>query len=201
MLNKLQQRFQSRSLAILFGETRYRTGKPCKHGHVAERLTSDGVCIRCKRGKSKRSSDPAVRGAARRRQKAAHRLAHPEAHRAARARRVSRWRKAHPELARAKRNAHLARWRAANPGERAARRKRDKLLRDDATSRAIPGWADHAAIAQIYECARFLDVQVDHTVPLRSPIVCGLHVEHNLRPMLPGQNASKGNRYWPDMPT
>jgi hypothetical protein len=29
------------------GLTRYFTGKPCKNGHVAERLVSNGNCIEC----------------------------------------------------------------------------------------------------------------------------------------------------------
>lgn len=36
-----------RSEAIKLGLTRYFTGKPCKRGHIAERLTSCGRCIVC----------------------------------------------------------------------------------------------------------------------------------------------------------
>ena len=37
----------SRGLARERGLARYFTGKPCKHGHVAERLLSNGDCIVC----------------------------------------------------------------------------------------------------------------------------------------------------------
>ena len=35
------------------GETRYFTGKPCVHGHVAERMVRNGVCIECLRVRRK----------------------------------------------------------------------------------------------------------------------------------------------------
>lgn len=41
---------------------------------------------------------------------------------------------------------------------------------------------------------------VDHIVPLKSNIVCGLHVHCNLRVIPFIENMKKGNRVWPDMP-
>ena len=38
----------TRAEAKARGLTRYFTGKPCKHGHLAERTTRDGVCQACK---------------------------------------------------------------------------------------------------------------------------------------------------------
>lgn len=43
-------------------------------------------------------------------------------------------------------------------------------------------------------------VQVDHIVPLKHPLVCGLHVPHNLTVSLEDDNRRKGNRFWPEMP-
>jgi len=37
----------SRTEALRLGLTRYYTGKPCKHGHVAQRLSSCGRCCEC----------------------------------------------------------------------------------------------------------------------------------------------------------
>ena len=41
--------FISRKQAKSEGKTRYFTGKPCKHGHIAERYTSVGTCVQCNR--------------------------------------------------------------------------------------------------------------------------------------------------------
>lgn len=38
-----------RAAAKLAGEPRYSTGKSCKHGHIALRLTSSGQCVECSR--------------------------------------------------------------------------------------------------------------------------------------------------------
>lgn len=42
--------------------------------------------------------------------------------------------------------------------------------------------------------------EVDHIVPLRSDIVCGLHNEHNLAVITAKANITKRNRSWPNMP-
>lgn len=36
-----------RRAAFEAGKTRYNTGVPCKHGHVAERYVSNGGCVQC----------------------------------------------------------------------------------------------------------------------------------------------------------
>lgn len=71
---------------------------------------------------------------------------------------------------------------------------------------AFPKWADHSAIREVYARAAFLTevlgepYQVDHIVPLRSSIVCGLHCEQNLRVIEACANRLKSNKHWPDMP-
>lgn len=91
-----------------------------------------------------------------------------------------------------------------------AKENLDKLAAKSAARRALkllatPAWADLNAIEAFYTEARRLTVEtgiehhVDHIVPLKSKVVCGLHCEANLQ-ILPGpENLSKGNRRWPDM--
>lgn len=72
--------------------------------------------------------------------------------------------------------------------------------------RAVPGWADLAAIEVIYAKAESFrqltgePFHVDHIVPLTSDLVCGLHWEGNLQILTGFDNLSKGNAHWPDMP-
>lgn len=43
----------SRSEAKALGRKRYFTGKPCKRGHVAERLVPNGNCRECERARDR----------------------------------------------------------------------------------------------------------------------------------------------------
>lgn len=71
---------------------------------------------------------------------------------------------------------------------------------------ASPGWANKFFMQEAYDLARLRTKvtgyawHVDHVVPLKSKLVCGLHCEQNLA-VIPGAvNCSKRNLYWPDMP-
>ena len=55
-------------------------------------------------------------------------------------------------------------------------------------------------IQMIYKKANFFGFEVDHVVPIRSKIVCGLNVPANMQLLHKSLNSSKGNRHWPDMP-
>lgn len=97
-----------------------------------------------------------------------------------------RWKNSHPDRA----------WHILYPGkanDKTAKRRAGKL-------RATPGWADKDKILDFYKDARRSGDHVDHIVPLRSKIVCGLHCEHNLQLLPPSDNLKKSNAYWPDMP-
>lgn len=89
-------------------------------------------------------------------------------------------------------------WRGVQLSKGAARRA--------SLGRATPLWANHEAIAATYAAAAEMskatgvEFHVDHVVPLKSSIVCGLHCEANLNILPKALNLSKSNRYWPDMP-
>lgn len=58
-----------------------------------------------------------------------------------------------------------------------------------------PPWADMKKIKLIYQEAKLLSLEVDHIIPLRGEIVCGLHVEHNLQLLTKEENRKKSNNY------
>jgi hypothetical protein len=72
---------------------------------------------------------------------------------------------------------------------------------------STPRWANRFFMEEAYGLARLRTRltgkrwHVDHIVPIRSPKVCGLHCHTNLAVILGASNASKRNRYWPDMPS
>jgi hypothetical protein len=123
------------------------------------------------------------------------------------AQRVAAWQKANTEKGRAK----AARYRERNPnagkesylrskelnpeliGERCARRRAQK-------KRAAPTWANSFFIREAYHLAKLrtkatgIVWEVDHIYPLQSDVVCGLHVETNLRVVPRMVNRSKGNK-------
>lgn len=89
-----------------------------------------------------------------------------------------------------------------NPGKvnaDTAKRRATKL-------QATPSWVNLKNIKRVYEEADRIEKEtgipqhVDHVVPLKSKLVCGLHCEANLRIIPASENVKKGNRTWPDMP-
>ena len=51
---------RSRKQAMTLGLKHYFTGKPCKHGHIAERVARSGRCLECERERTRkrRAADP-----------------------------------------------------------------------------------------------------------------------------------------------
>jgi hypothetical protein len=106
--------------------------------------------------------------------------------------RRKRWSDANPD----KMNACRKAWTVENAHigmERVRRRQAAKL-------QATPPWASKQAMQEFYRAARELTKatgtphEVDHIVPLISPVVCGLHCEANLQVLPRRANRSKSNR-------
>lgn len=202
----------SRFEALQNGEGRYLAEKPCKRGHLSERMTSTGTCIECRQIKAKERyhADPqkAVskvqdyyhKNAELIKEKRRQRYAeNPEKELATSRIRVAEWRAANPD--KVKQQAPLKRaYKQRNP-QRAtanlAKRRAAKLQR-------TPNWLsadDLWMIEQAYEIASLrakltkVAWHVDHVIPLQGELVSGLHVPTNLQVIPWFDNLSKANKY------
>jgi 5-methylcytosine-specific restriction endonuclease McrA len=84
-------------------------------------------------------------------------------------------------------------WAKNNPGKRAMYQRN----REVEIARATPPWANRDALLFVYNQAAVLGLTVDHIHPIKHPHVCGLHVPWNLQLITREENASKGNRCFP----
>lgn len=154
--------------------TRYFTGKPCVHGHVAERKTANKTCVVC--------GDLAI---------AKSKAKKPEKYNVIN----QGWSKRNPDKVKAlqlKRNRE-------NPARRNLWTSNYRQAKDS----RMPAWLNSGQLVEmegVYDyCSALrragLDYHVDHIVPLRGKIVSGLHVPWNLQ-VIPGlENVRKGNRF------
>lgn len=178
----------TRAAAIAAGLKWYFTGKPCKHGHVAQRQVSSKGCSECH--KAAYAKWEAANLERRAEEKRARRAASPERFREVQRRSRERNPAADRERSQARYCAKRHEYIAANMARKAALAQR------------TPPWADHDAINEAYEVAAFLRDRtgikfvVDHEVPLRGKLVSGLHVQGNLRIITEHDNRAKGNK-WP----
>ena len=155
---------------------RYFTGKPCIHGHIAERHTASKKCYACMREKAVkwREKNPGRNAEYSR-----------------------KWRAADPERAREGVRQSLRKWRPKNRHKKAY----ETRLRDAGKAKRTPKWADLEAILQIYaeakELAEFTGVEwhVDHVIPLQGKLVSGLHVRENLQLLPAIDNIRKHNKF------
>ena len=75
---------------------------------------------------------------------------------------------------------------------------KDRLIR---RKLSVPKWANLMAIKEIYEEAARRTMEsgipheVDHVIPLKNPLVCGLHVETNLQILTESENVKKRNSF------
>ena len=78
--------------------------------------------------------------------------------------------------------------------------RRKFMYRVELVKLATPKWANIATIKEIYNQKILLYngsnlYHVDHIIPLNHPLVCGLHVETNLRIISKNDNEKKNNKF------
>ena len=161
----------SRQDAKRDGQTRYLTGKPCKHGHLAERYTKDGNCVVCTKIKL-------------------------DKYRELNLDLVNERRRANKEPNRKS----SARWIKANSGiVNAWNRKRyaSKMQRTPAwlTPIDFERMENEFKLAALQSKITGTKWHVDHIIPLQGKNVSGLHVPANLRAIPGADNIRKRNSY------
>jgi len=176
------------------GAKYYFTGEPCKHGHLAPRKTK-GACIEClkvewQQAAEKRSDyfrEYNKREDVKDRKNEWYEANKEQVIQAAAIR--------PPEILRQYRNA----WKLNNKLQVRADTKARRRKHREAT----PKWLSRkhkSEIRQLYQIAITMtqttgeQYVVDHIIPLRSDIVCGLHVPWNLRVMTQEENLRKSNK-------
>jgi len=217
----------SRQEAKSRGLTRYFTGKPCKHGHVVERLVGNSGCIECKRIKAGArnaawiSKNPEKRKAQKKRHyeknkekilakqveykertveaRKAYFKKYNENRREAKLRDAAEYRAKNAERI----NAHLRAYTKQNRDKYNAYSK----LRATAKMHRTPTWLtgdDVWLMKEIYALATLrtkltkIKWHVDHIIPLQGSIVSGLHVPTNLQVITQTENIRKFNSWDPD---
>lgn len=176
--------------------SRYKAGKPCRHGHVhfngqTVRHVANSTCVTCQSERISAYYRSAAGRATAKRSKLKHAAeikARDAEYRKKNSRKIQEY---NAEYRESNREWYLRYYRKYN--------KKRKIL----VSEATPAWADLDEIMAVYSEAEKLSdetgtrYEVDHIVPLNSPLVCGLHVRVNLRIITKSENSSKGNRWWP----
>lgn len=218
----IEQLPATKAEAISKGSLWFCTRLPCaKRGHVCARRTADGKCVECvaidvrayaiKHAEKLRAYQIEYSLKNSERKKEYHRrkrIENPELVRAIAkrsrdknkhkvAQRNKDWSARNPGKAAANTKA----WRDRNPGRHAANVQIARAERLKAT----PSWVDRAAIRAIFKEAALLTIStgikqsVDHIIPMKHPLVCGLNVPWNLRIIPWDENHRKKNKLFRDM--
>jgi hypothetical protein len=185
---------KTRAEAKSTGAKYYFTGEPCKHGHVALRKTK-GSCVECLKIEWEEGNQ--ARGEYFREYNRREEVKD----------RKNEWYQENREMVinnAATRPAHVLReyrntWKTNNKTQIRADTKARRRKHREAT----PKWLSRkqrSEIRQIYQIAITMtqttgeQYVVDHIVPLRSEVVCGLHVPWNLRVITQEENLKKSNK-------
>jgi hypothetical protein len=185
---------KTRAEAKATGAKYYFTGEPCKHGHVAPRKAK-GACIECLKVEWEKGNEARAEYFQQYNQSDAGKEAKREYYERNRAEVIARA-QARPL---AEKREWQKTWKNRNQlwvrADTKARRRKHRL--------ATPKWLTRRQkkeIRQLYQIAMTMTKTtgekyvVDHIVPLRSEIVCGLHVPWNLRVITHEENLAKSNQ-------
>lgn len=180
---------------------RYFTGTPCKFGHISERYASSGACVQCRKEKDALIYSDKEFVAKRNRE--SYERNKPTVLAKAKVRYVSkaeeinfkntRRRQFRLEEYRARDREYGKTHRAKKYAHNSKRRKGVEL--------ATPKWADLGKIASIYKYSETVSEttgvkhNVDHIIPLKHKLVCGLNIPSNMRVITAKDNFQKGNRF------
>lgn len=185
---------KTRAEAKALGAKYYFTGEPCKHGHIAPRKTK-GACVECLKEEWRRGAETRAEYfvAYNRRTEVIERkhdwyLENRDAV-------VARAQTAPQAVKRQYQKAWAERNKDAIRASTKARRRKHR--------QATPAWltrAQKSEIRALYQAAIVSSratgeaYVVDHIYPLRSDVVCGLHVPWNLRITTRRENLEKSNK-------
>lgn len=175
------------------GLSMYFTGVPCKNGHVTSRYASSAECFFCRKDKN---ASPAIRA----KQVEWSIKNHKQLLSVGKERyqRNKNWQQLRTQAKYVNNKDKVIetnnRWVANNPEKmRLIIRNRNKL-RKLIVRQQRPKWADLQKIRHTYDnCPN--GYHVDHVIPLRGKMVCGLHVETNLQYMPALENIKKSNKF------
>lgn len=188
-MKTIQKTRPERETARLASQPTYFTGRPCKHGHIVSRNTSDASCTECRRLFVESRREEAKSYSARYRDTKRKEMGETAWKKHISEQR-SDYRKRNVDKARAqdRKNSRLKRQRYPE------KKRAECRARQAAKLQRTPVWADLKEIEKFY--ANCPDgYEVDHITPLRGKDVSGLHVIENLQYLTPAQNRVKGNRF------
>jgi 5-methylcytosine-specific restriction endonuclease McrA len=184
---------KTRAEAKATGAKYYFTGEPCKHGHIAPRKTK-GACVECLKVEWEKGNQTRADYFRQYNQSPAGKEAKQRYYEANKADIIAKARSTPNEL----KNAYRKRWKEENllsiRADTKARRRKHRS--------ATPPWLtrkEKSEIRAMYQAAilsskisgeRYV---IDHIYPLRSDVVCGLHVPWNLRIITQQENLEKSN--------
>lgn len=183
---------------------KYFTGKPCPKGHVADRYTSSKQCVVCAKiirdalrctpeGKLKHLSGVKLWQEANKEKVQTYKQRYADNNKDIILAKSKLRAKEFPE--------HVKEIKRKSAHKHKAKNLAHVRVRQTRKLQACPAWANLSKMKQIYAQARRLSdiigikYEVDHIVPLKNPLVCGLHIPVNLQIIPKWQNVAKSNKF------